>query len=160
MFQLRAARIDELAKLTELCLQSTALLGYDDALRHACRERLTFRPADMENSLICVAAADNALLGAAQLLLHDEIAFLERLFVAPANAKTGIGKTLFGWSINTAHRAGAERLLIDCHPLAAGFYQRMGARAADTADPGPVPGGHGTPRFRITLTRCRAADKG
>ncbi|WP_413722351.1 GNAT family N-acetyltransferase [Sodalis sp. RH23] len=156
MFRLRAARIDELSRLTELCVQSTALLGYDDALRQSCRDKLTFRPADMENSLICVAEAGNALLGAAQLLLQDEIALLERLFVAPDNANTGIGKMLFGWSINAAHRAGAERLLIDCHPLAAGFYQRMGARAEGTVDTGLLPG-QPTPRFRITLTPCRAA---
>lgn len=156
MLQLRAARIDELTKLTELCLQSTTLLGFDDALRQTCRDKLTFRPTDIENSLICVAEADNALLGAAQLLLHDETAFLARLFVAPANAKTGIGKTLFGWSLNVAHRAGARRLLIDCHPLAAGFYQRMGARAEGDSDsnPGYAPR---TPRFRINLTPCRPA---
>ncbi|HEY0209199.1 GNAT family N-acetyltransferase [Acerihabitans sp.] len=155
MLRLRAARFDELPQLTELCVQSTALVGYDDALRQSCRDRLAFRPADMENSLICVAEADNALLGAAQLLLQDDIAFLARLFVSPANAMTGIGKTLFGWSLNAAHRAGAERLLIDCHPLAAGFYQRMGARAEERVDKGPLPG-LPTPRFRITLTPCRA----
>lgn len=157
MPRLRKARLDELATLTELCIRSTVLIGYDDQHRQACRESLTFRPADMEQSHICVAEADNVLLGAALLLFHENTAFIERLFVAPENARTGIGKALFGWALTTAHRAGAQRLLINCHPRAAGFYQRMGAREAHSADPSPFPG-RGMPRFQITLTSRRAAD--
>ncbi|WP_413734588.1 GNAT family N-acetyltransferase [Sodalis sp. RH21] len=154
MHQLRAARIDELAKLTELSLQSKAFWGYDAALMPGCRASRAFHPSDMENSQICVAEGDNALLGVAQLMFDNEIAFLERLFVAPANLKTGIGKALFGWSIKAAHRAGAQRLLIDCDPLSAGFYQRMGAREEGFVESDTVPGQR-VPRFKITLTPCR-----
>ncbi len=157
MHQLRAARIDELAKLTELCLQSKAFWGYDEAFIHDCRNKLTFQPEDMERSQICVAEHNHTLLGVAQLLFTDEIAFLERLFVAPANLKTGIGKALFGWSINTAHRAGAKRLLIECDRHSAGFYQRMGAREEGSVESGAFPGQR-VPRFNITLTPCRRAE--
>lgn len=156
MHRLRAARIDELAKLTELCLLSKASWGYDDALLRRYRDKLTFRPADIENSHICVAEDNHTLLGVAQLMFTDEIAVLERLFVAPANLHTGIGKALFGWSINTAHRAGARRLLIDCDPHSAGFYQRMGARAEGYVPSGVHPD-HQLPRFNITLHPCRSA---
>jgi N-acetylglutamate synthase-like GNAT family acetyltransferase len=140
MLQLRAARIDELERLTELCVQSKALLGYDEAFIRGCREMLIFRPADIENTSICVAEADNTLMGAAQLCFQDEIAFLQRLFVSPANTKHGIGKALFGWSLKAAHRAGAKRLLIDCDPGTAGFFQRMGAREEGIVDSGTIPG--------------------
>jgi len=155
MLQLRAARIDELEKLTELCLQSKALLGYDDAFMSGCRAMLTFRPTDIENTSICVAEADNTLLGAAQLFFDNEIAFLQRLFVSPDKTKRGIGKALFGWSLKAAHRAGAKRLLIDCDPETAGFFQRMGAREEGIVDSGTVPG-YRIPRFKVTLSPCRS----
>jgi len=154
MHQLRAARIDELAKLTELCVQSKAFWGYDDAFIRNCRDKLSFHPADMENSQICVAENNHTLLGVAQLLFTNEIAFLERLCVAPANLKTGIGKALFGWSINTAHWAGAKRLLIECDHHSAGFYHRMGAREEDSVESRAFPGQQ-LPRFNITLTPSR-----
>ncbi|MEA9390566.1 GNAT family N-acetyltransferase [Acerihabitans sp. TG2] len=154
MYQLRAARMDELTKLTELCVQSKAFWGYDDAFIRDCRDKLNFHPADMEKSHICVAENDHTLLGVAQLLFTDEIAFLERLCVAPANLKTGIGKSLFGWSINTAHRAGAKRLLIECDHHSAGFYQRMGAREEEFVESRVFPGQQ-LPRFNITLTPSR-----
>ena len=155
MLQLRAARIDELDKLTELCLQSKALCGYDDAFMRYCREMLTFHPADIENSSICVAESDNQLLGAAQLSFDDGNAFLKHLFVSPARTRRGIGKALFGWSLQAAHRAGAERLLIDCDPQAAGFFQRMGAREEGIVESGMVPD-HRMPRFKVTLSPCRS----
>ncbi|WP_158382324.1 GNAT family N-acetyltransferase [Candidatus Sodalis pierantonius] len=110
----------------------------------------------MENSLICVAESDSQLLGVAQLQVEEDEAFLARLFVSPARQKAGIGKSLFGWSIKAAHRAGATRLLIDADPLAAGFYQRMGARQEGSVDSVTVPGWR-KPRFRVTLSTCASA---
>ncbi|XBS71022.1 GNAT family N-acetyltransferase [Acerihabitans sp. KWT182] len=155
MLHLRAARLDELEQLTELCLLSKALSGYDDAFMRDCRQMLRFRPADIEKTSICVAEADNTLLGAAQLYFEDEIAFLQRLFVSPDKTKNGIGKALFGWSLKAAHRAGAKRLLIDCDPAIAGFFQRMGAREEGIVDSGTVPG-YRIPRFKVTLSPCRS----
>ncbi|TCV98068.1 GNAT family N-acetyltransferase [Biostraticola tofi] len=151
MHQLREARMNELAELTELCLQSKALWGYDEVFMLRCREALTFHPADSENSLICVAQKNNTLLGCAQLQFNKDVAFLERLFVSPTNIKNGIGKALFGWSLKAAHRAGVECLLIDADPLAAGFYLRMGAREAGIVDSGTVPGQR-IPRFKVHLS--------
>ncbi len=158
MFQLRAARIDELEKLTELCLQSKALSGYDDAFMRGCREMFTFRPSDMENTSVCVAETGRHLLGAAQLNFQDEIAFLQRLFVSPDYTRHGIGKALFGWSLKAAHRAGAKRLLIDCDPETAGFFRRMGAREEGIVDSGRVAGCR-IPRFKVTLSPCRSTSE-
>lgn len=159
MLQLRAARIDELDKLTELCWQSKALWGYDDNAMRCCKEKLTFQPADIDNTLIYVAESGDNLLGAAQLYFNNDIAFLQRLFVAPAYTKHGIGKALFGWSLKAAHHAGAQRLLIDSDPQAAGFFLRMGAREEGMADSSSVPGQR-APRFKVTLSSCRSPSAG
>ncbi|TKI07427.1 GNAT family N-acetyltransferase [Martelella alba] len=154
MLQLRAARIDELDKLTELCLQSKAVYGYDDDFMRCCRETLTFHPADVESSSICVAECDRELLGAAQLFFSEGNAILQRLFVSPAKTRHGIGKALFGWSLQMAHRAGARRLLIDCDPQAAGFFRRMGARPEGVVDSNIVPDRR-MPRYQVTLSSRR-----
>ena len=52
MIQLRDARHDELPGLSELCLRSKAVWGYDDAFMTACRTELTLRPDELQSTLL------------------------------------------------------------------------------------------------------------
>ena len=53
MLHLRPARPDEADLLTELCLRSKAVWGYDDAFMRACRAELTLSPADFTRPHRC-----------------------------------------------------------------------------------------------------------
>jgi hypothetical protein len=50
MLTLRTPRPDEATILTELCLRSKAVWGYDEAFMLACRNELTLAPLAMQSS--------------------------------------------------------------------------------------------------------------
>jgi len=140
MIRLRDARQDELQSLTELCLRSKAIWGYDAAFMAACRIELTLRLDDLRSTYLRVAESDTAVVGVAQVKVVDADADLLKLFVEPDQLKSGIGRLLFGRVADQARRAGALRIIIEADPGAVPFYQRMGARRAGSSPSGSIPG--------------------
>lgn len=147
---LRPARVEELDQLSDLCLRSKAVWGYDDAFLAACRAELTIRPAELSATKVQVAERDGRILGVAQVSVAHDTAHLERLFVDPASLRSGAGRELFAWARAEAQSAGACTLVIESDPGAAGFYRRMGA-----SDDGVVPSGsiagRTIPRLKLSL---------
>ena len=137
---LRDARADELPELSELCLRSKAVWGYDLAFIEACRAELTLRPDELETTVIAVAEDGRGVAGVVQVGVDGGQAELLKLFVDPARIGSGVGRLLFDWAVAAARRAGASRLVIESDPGAAEFYRRMGARDAGMAPSGSVPG--------------------
>ena len=150
MLTLRAPRPDEAIALTELCLRSKAVWGYDEHFMEACREELTITPEKMNSSYFQIAESDGRLLGVAQIALNGKIAELSSLFVEPAQLGCGAGRQLFDWAKRTARGAGAAHLVIEADPYAAGFYRRMGAIDAGTVPSGSIPG-RMIPLLRLSL---------
>ena len=148
--QLRAPNPDEAERLTELCLRSKAVWGYDADFMQACRAELTIRPADLAQSAFRVATIDGEIVGVAQIAVTGDDAELAKLFVAPGAIGTGVGKTLFAWAVNEAHARGAMQLWIEADPDAAAFYRRMGATDAGSVPSGSIPGRF-LPRLRFDL---------
>src|SRR5262245_34275426 len=63
MLRLRPPSPHELAALTDLCLRSKAVWGYDEAFMRACRAELTLTQRDLETSRLQVAERDGAVVG-------------------------------------------------------------------------------------------------
>jgi GNAT superfamily N-acetyltransferase len=140
MLALRTPRPDEAVALTELCLRSKAVWGYDEHFLEACRDELTITPEKMRSSDFQVAESDGCVVGVAQITLKGEIAELSTLFVEPTRLRCGAGRQLVDWAKRTARGADANHLLIEADPYAAGFYRRMGAIDAGTVPSGSIPG--------------------
>lgn len=149
-FRLRAARVEELDALSALCLRSKAVWGYDKDFMNACRAELTLTPADLLTSRTQVAERDGKLLGVAQISTTDDVAHLEKLFVAPDLLRAGVGRCLFAWAIAAAREVGARVMIIEADPGAADFYRRMGARDDGVAPSGSIPGRF-LPRLKLPL---------
>lgn len=147
---LRAPRPDELAALSDLCLRSKAVWGYDQAFMDACRPELMLTDQDLRVSEICVAERSGEVVGVAQVSAQRNVAHLEKLFVDPAAMRSGAGRALFVWAETTARTLGASVLIVDADPDAAEFYRRMGARDAGVAPSGSIPGRF-LPRLKLTL---------
>ncbi len=130
MIKLRDVRPDELRSLSELCLRSKAVWGYDDAFMAACRTELTLLPAEILSTHLQVAELDTEVIGLAQVKVSGTSADLLKLFIAPAQLKAGVGRLLFEWATAKARSLGAVRMMIEADPGAAPFYERMGARHA------------------------------
>ena len=150
MLALRPARPEEGAALTELCLRSKAVWGYDDAFMAACRRELTLTPASIRTSQVQVAEMDGCLAGVAEVKSSGDTAQLEKLFVEPAMLRTGTGRKLLDWAKATARAAGATALVIEADPDAAEFYRRMGAVDDGLVPSGSIPG-RLIPRLNLRL---------
>src|SRR5215510_4737723 len=137
---LRNVQIEELESLSELCLRSKAVWGYDAAFMAACRAELTLQSAELDSTHLHVATAGAIALGLAQLKVTGDEAHLLKLFVEPGHLKSGIGGLLLDWAKERARACGARRLIIEADPDAVGFYHRCGARPAGLAHSGSIPG--------------------
>ena len=150
MLALRPARPDEAPALTELCLRSKAVWGYDAAFMEACRKELAMTPGAIMASRVQVAEVDGRLAGVAEVKSEGDVAQLERLFVDPAMLRSGTGRKLLDWAKATARAAGATTMLIDADPDAAPFYRRMGAVDDGVVPSGSIPGRF-IPRLNLPL---------
>jgi GNAT superfamily N-acetyltransferase len=148
VLKLRTPRRDEATALTELCLRSKAVWGYDEAFMRACREELTLTDATMQTSQLQVAEIDGLVVGIAQVTVKGGLAELDKLFVEPSQLRCGVGRALFDWAKNTAREAGAVMLVIEADPGARGFYRRMGAVDSGTVPSTSIPG-RLLPRFTL-----------
>ena len=138
---IRAPDIAELPALSELCVRSKAVWGYDAAFMAACRSELSFHPGDLASSQIAVAARNNRVLGVAQVKMKDRNeADLAKLFVEPAAMRGGVGQALFAWASDAAREMGASQMTIEADPDAAPFYRRLGARDAGLVPSGSIAG--------------------
>jgi GNAT superfamily N-acetyltransferase len=147
---IRAPTLDELSSLSDLCLRSKAVWGYDEEFMDAFRGELSFQPCDLHLTPIAVAECDGKPLGVAQVKLVGDEADLLKLFVEPAALRRGIGRILLAWATDVARKMGATRLIIDADPGAAPFYRRMAAYDIGQAPSGSVPG-RMLPRLVINL---------
>jgi len=137
---IRAPNVEELPALSELCMRSKAVWGYDADFMAACLKELTFDPRDLSSSRIAVAARGESVLGVAQVRIVGRDADLQKLFVEPAALRGGVGKALFDWAIDTAREMGASRMIIEADPDAAPFYRSLGARDIGLAPSGSIAG--------------------
>ncbi len=150
MSRLRPARAAELPRLIALCHRSKAVRGYDAAFMEACSEELTFTRRDLIETCVQVAEDDGGIIGVVQVDIDGDVAELEKLFVEPNRMHSGAGRQLMNCAIATARAGGANRLMIDADPGAAGFYRRMGARDVGTTPSISIPNRR-LPRLRIDL---------
>jgi GNAT superfamily N-acetyltransferase len=148
--RLRTPRPNEAAALTELCLRSKAVWGYDGEFLRACRAELTLTTSTMRTSCFKVAEIDRHLVGLAQVTVRGKLAELDKLFVEPTDLRRGAGTALFAWATAAARDDGAETLTIEADRGAAGFYRRMGAMDKGTAPSGSIAG-RLLPRLEVRL---------
>lgn len=151
---IRSPSVDELPRLSDLCLRSKAVWGYDGAFIEACRSELSFAPSDLESTHVAVAEEDGKILGVAQVRVSVANADLLKLFVEPEILRRGTGRALFAWATDISRRMGAHQLTIEADPGAVPFYRRMGARDAGTAPSGSIPG-RLLPRLTFDILQCR-----
>jgi GNAT superfamily N-acetyltransferase len=148
---LRAVLPGEAELLSDLCLRSKAVWGYDAAFMAACRAELTITHQDFARSQIEVAVQDGRVIAMAQLAQHGRIADIDKLFVDPEVLRSGAGRKLFAWCVETARAAGAVALTVVGDPGAAGFYRKMGMSEDGKEPSGSIPG-RMLPKFSMGLT--------
>ena len=146
MIRLRDVRPDQLPDLSDLCLRSKAVWGYDD------RSELTLRSDELRSTHLQVAQRNTGVVGLAQVKIIGVDAELLKLFVEPAELKSGVGRLLFEWATARARYLGAIKMVIEADPGAAPFYERMGARQVGFAASQSIAG-RMLPRLQMEFAR-------
>jgi GNAT superfamily N-acetyltransferase len=139
---LRAARTDEAASLTALCVRSKRHWGYDEDFMARCAGSLAVPDQAIARGDVQVAIDGTGRpLGTAQLSLpFDDAIELDKLFVDPPVIGHGVGAALLRWALQETRARGAKRLVILADPNAAPFYEKMGARFLRMAPSDAIPG--------------------
>ncbi len=150
---IRAARVEEAPELSELCVRSKAVWGYNETFMALARAALEVRLEHIDAGDVWVAiAADRSIAGIVALGPSDQprTLDLDKLFVAPQRIRSGVGRLLLAYAMAEARRRGARRLTILSDPYAAAFYERNGAIRIGVAPSDAVPG-RMLPLFEIRL---------
>jgi GNAT superfamily N-acetyltransferase len=154
---IRAARIGEAAALSDLCIRSKAVWGYDEWFMAQACEALQVSVEEIGAGDVWVAtAADGSVAGVVALAPGEppDTLDLNKLFVEPRRMRGGVGRALLDHATREARRRGATQLKILADPYAAAFYERSGARRIGEAPSDAIPG-RLLPLYEIVL----AADK-
>ena len=125
---IRRALPEESPVLTEIAHDAKRHWGYPEHWIQHWQCDLTVSPDFVSENPVYVAEKDGELLGFYALVVRDEKAELEHLWVAPKHIDQGIGKELF---IHAMHEAVGQNVVaveISSDPNAEGFYRKMGAQ--------------------------------
>ena len=140
MIDLRHLSPDELSDASALCIRSKAHWGYGEAFMAACVDELTLTVDDIARDQVIIASIGGDLVGVAQVSCDAEGCYLEKLFVDPDHMGKGVGRRLFGWSVQAARDLGGTEMIVEADPDAAPFYRAMACRDAGEAPSGSIPG--------------------
>lgn len=146
---IRHAVPNECDALSALCLRSKGWWGYDDDFLEACRDELTVTQQDVDG-IFRVAELNGRLGGLVQVIPDGGEWSLGALFVDPPFIGRRVGAALMLWAIEAARGQGAQRLVIEADPGAAGFYRRFGA-VDDGVVASTVSAGRFIPRLVLVL---------
>ena len=147
---IRDAKPDEADALSALALRSKAHWGYAEEFIAACVDELTLTRRDIEKTIVRVGNGGDGPAGYYQLVIEDDVAEVEHLFVAPEAIGGGLGRTLWADLTARAEDLGAREIRVTSDPHAAGFYRAMGCRSIG-AEPSASMAGRRLPRLAIAV---------
>jgi GNAT superfamily N-acetyltransferase len=123
----RPAKPEEADALTDLAHESKRQWGYPDNWISHWKEALTITPEYIEANQVFVAENDEGITGFYALVVSDNRAELDHMWVSPDHLGTGIGKALFVHAMRSAKGQNLSEVEILSDPNAESFYQKMGA---------------------------------
>ena len=129
---IRPARSGEEDDLSELCLRSKALWGYDPAFLETVAPFLKVSTEAIENGYASVAEdEDGQLLGVCQIDPEGHGGTLDLLFIAPEAVGKGVGRLLFDRAKDQLKAMGHTVMTLLSDPYAQTAYLHMGARLVE-----------------------------
>jgi N-acetylglutamate synthase-like GNAT family acetyltransferase len=151
--QIRRARQEESAMLTELTVRSKAHWGYDDSFMERARPDLEFKASKfLPDFHVYILEAEGEPLGYCSLISVDSNTVeLHDLFIEPRHIGKGYGKELWNYAVNLARTMGVSRLVLTADPNAEPFYAGQGAVRIGEK-PSPVDSDRRLPVMEYILT--------
>ncbi len=122
---IRIARPEERQALEELQRRASLALGEYNEQLEAHPEAIELPPEQIERGEVLVAEVDGEVAGFSVLLIEDDHAELDGLFVEPPHWRRGIGAALIEAEVHEARRQGLS-LMVVAGPSAREFYEKCG----------------------------------
>lgn len=127
IMNIRPAMSQEAAELTRIAHDAKRHWGYPEHWMQRWETDLTLTPEFIADNHVYVAEDGDRLSGFYALIIKEQKAELEHLWVAPDSIGTGVGKELFLNAMQKAAELRVTSVGISSDPNAEGFYQKMGA---------------------------------
>lgn len=122
---IRLARPEEREELEALQRRASLALGqYNDQLE-AHPDAIELPAEQIEGGGVIVAELGDRIVGFAAVVIDDEGAELDGLFVAPEHWRKGIGAALIDIAVHEARRQGLAMMVV-AEPSAREFYEKCG----------------------------------
>lgn len=153
-FQIRLAKPNETAVLTDLSMRSKRSNGYDEAFMDLCREELTVTVERMEKGEYWVADS-GVICGCACLTpcnSDKNAAEINAFFIDPNWQRKGVGRLLWAKMLERAAQQNITTLMLDADPYAVPFYEAMGFKTIGETPSEVIPG-RSLPRMSINLDK-------
>ncbi len=124
--EIRRALPEDADTLTQIAMSAKGHWGYPQRWMQIWKTELTFDPEYFLENESWKASLENQAVGFYTLLEKDRVAWLENLWVRPAQMGRGIGSSLLQHALGMSRGRGDHVLRLESDPNAIGFYQRMG----------------------------------
>jgi GNAT superfamily N-acetyltransferase len=125
--EIRRALPEEAEALTQIAIAAKSHWGYPERWMQIWTPELTFDSGYFEKNESWTASVENHPIGFYTLLEKDDNAWLENLWVMPAQIGHGVGSALFKHALRLSKERGYGVLRLESDPNAVGFYKKMGA---------------------------------
>lgn len=126
--QIRRARPEEAAVLTEIAHAAKRFWGYPETWIQQWQAELTITPDFIANNEMYVAVKGEEVAGCGALCFSETTAELEHMWIRPEYMGAGIGRALFTHIKERATNLRLPALELTADPNAEAFYEHMGAR--------------------------------
>jgi GNAT superfamily N-acetyltransferase len=119
---------DQAETLTQIALAAKRHWGYPERWIEIWSPILIVSEEYIEKNDVYIACVMGEPVGFYAILIENDRASLEHLWVLPDYMGKGIGAKLFKHALSRCKEIGAHTLEIESDPNAQGFYEHMGAR--------------------------------
>jgi GNAT superfamily N-acetyltransferase len=150
MITYRRTSPEDAVGLTELTIASKAHWGYDQDFMERARSSLTVTREYLAANDCWVAELDSGAIGWFSLVAVPEGRLLDHFWLLPVHIGIGLGRQMWQQALSRATAMGAERLILEADPNAAGFYECMGARRIGSVTAQST--GRQLPLYEVLLT--------
>ena len=131
--KIRKAVTADAAALTRIAHDAKRHWGYPEHWLAHWQDDLTISPDYIARNPVYVAEGEAELLGFYALVIRQDKAELDHLWVTPEHIGTGVGKQLFLHAMQHAARENIAAVEILSDPNAEGFYRKQGAHRSGEA---------------------------
>lgn len=125
--QIRKAVTEDSAALTKIANDAKRHWGYPEHWLQHWQDDLTISDDFIASTDVYVAESEGNVLGFYALIIREDKAELDHLWVSPPHIGTGVGKQLFLHAMQQAAKENVSTVEILSDPNAEGFYRKQGA---------------------------------